>query len=121
MKATYRSNSAGTCCLSEMPILQARKVNAEPPKPPIPVPMVSEVPLVGRISTAPQIYNDCNESKIWAVAGRIAQSVSHVLRNHLTAICSNVEFMSESRTTDVEREELLEEVRAVIQNSWLIH
>jgi C4-dicarboxylate-specific signal transduction histidine kinase len=116
MKATYRSNSAGTCCLSEMPILQARKVNAEPPKPPIPVPLVSGVPLVGGISTAPQICNGCNESKILAVAGRIAQSVSHDLRNHLTAICSNVEFMSDSRTTDVERGELREEVRAVVQN-----
>ncbi|WP_353072032.1 HAMP domain-containing sensor histidine kinase [Tunturiibacter gelidiferens] len=116
MNATYRSNSAGTCCLSEMPILRARKVNAEPPKPPIPVPLVSEVPLVGGISTAPQICNGCKESKILAVAGRIAQSVSHDLRNHLTAIYSNVEFMSESRTTDVEREELREEVRAVIQD-----
>jgi signal transduction histidine kinase len=46
----------------------------------------------------------------------MAQSVSHDLRNHLTAIYSNVEFMSESRTTDVERKELLEEVRAVIQD-----
>jgi signal transduction histidine kinase len=46
----------------------------------------------------------------------MAQSVSHDLRNHLTAIYSNVEFMSESRTTDVDREELLEEVRAVIQD-----
>ena len=44
----------------------------------------------------------------------MAQSVSHDLRNHLAAIYSNVEFMSESRTTDVEREELLKEVRAVI-------
>jgi signal transduction histidine kinase len=47
--------------------------------------------------------------------GEMAQSISHDLRNHLAAIHSNVEFMSESRTTDVEREELLEEVRAVIQ------
>jgi signal transduction histidine kinase len=116
MKATYRSNSAGTCCLSEMPILLARKVNAEPPKPPIPVPLVSGVPLVGEISTAPQICNGGNESKILTVVGRIAQSVSHDLRNHLTAICSNVEFMSDSRTTDEERKELREEVRAVIQN-----
>jgi signal transduction histidine kinase len=68
------------------------------------------------MSTAPQKCNGCKESRTLAIAGRMAQSVSHDLRNHLTAIYSNVEFMSESRTTDVEREELLEEVRAVIQD-----
>jgi signal transduction histidine kinase len=46
----------------------------------------------------------------------MAQSVFYDLRNHLAAIYSNVEFISESRITDVEREELLEEVRTVIQD-----
>jgi signal transduction histidine kinase len=46
----------------------------------------------------------------------MAQSVSHDLRNHLSAVYSNVEFMSQSRTTEVEREELLEDVHAVIQH-----
>jgi signal transduction histidine kinase len=116
MKATYQQDSAGTSCLSEMPILRAREVNAVPPKPPTPGPLVSEVPPAGAMSTAPQICNGCKESKILAIAGRMAQLVSHDLRNHLTAVYSNVEFMSESRTTDVEREELLEEVRAVIRD-----
>jgi signal transduction histidine kinase len=116
MKATYQWDSAGTSCLSEMPILRAWEVNAVLPKPPTPGQLVSEVPPAGAMSTAPQICNGCKESKILAIAGRMAQSVSHDLRNHLTAIYSNVEFMSESRTTDVEREELLEEVRAVIQD-----
>jgi signal transduction histidine kinase len=99
-----------------MPILRAREVNAVLPKPSIPGPLVSEVPPARAMSTAPQKCNGCKESKTLAIAGRMAQSVSHDLRNHLTAIYSNVEFMSESRTTDVEREELLEEVRAVIQD-----
>lgn len=116
MKATYQWDSAGTSCLSEMPILRAREVNAVLPKPSIPGPLVSEVPSAGAMSTAPQKCNGCKESKTLAIAGRMAQSVSHDLRNHLTAIYSNVESMSESRTTDVEREELLEEVRAVIQD-----
>jgi hypothetical protein len=116
MKATYQWDSAGTSCLSEMPILRAREVNAVLPKPSIPGPLVSEVPPARAMSTAPQKCNGCKESKTLAIAGRMAQSVSHDLRNHLTAIYSNVEFMSESRTTDVEREELLEEVRAVIQD-----
>jgi hypothetical protein len=116
MKATYQWDSAGTNYLSEMPILRAREANALQPKPSIPGPPVSEVPPAGAKSTAPQKCNGCKESKTLAIGGRMAQSVSHDLHNHLTAIHSNIEFMSESRTTDVEREELLEEVRAVIQD-----
>jgi hypothetical protein len=116
MKATYQWNSARSRCLSEIPMLRAREVNAVQPKPPISEPPVGGVPSAGAMSTAPQICSGCRESKTLAIAGRMAQSVSHDLRNHLTAIYSNVEFMSESRTTDVEREELLEEVRGVIQD-----
>jgi hypothetical protein len=105
MKATYQWNSARTSCLSEMQILRAREVNAVLSKPSIPgPPPVSEVPSAGAMSAAPQTCNGCKESKTLAIAGRMAQSVSHDLRNHLTAIYSNVESMSESRTTDVERE-----------------
>jgi len=46
----------------------------------------------------------------------MAQSVSHDLRNHLSAIYCNVEFMSESRTTQAEREKLQQDVHAVIQD-----
>jgi signal transduction histidine kinase len=66
------------------------------------------------ISRIPQICNGCKECEALAIAGRMAQLVSHDLRNHLTAIYSNVEFISEPKTTDVEREDLLEEVRAVV-------
>jgi hypothetical protein len=41
MKATYQWDSAGTSCLSGMPILRAQ-VNAVFPKPPTPGPLVSE-------------------------------------------------------------------------------
>ena len=116
MKARYQWDSAGTSCLFEMPVSRAREVNAAFPKHPAPGQLMSEVPPVVATNTAPQICNGCKESKILVIAGRMAQSVSHDLRNHLTAIYSNVEFMSESRTTDVEREELLEEVRAVIED-----
>jgi signal transduction histidine kinase len=81
-----------------------------------PGPPVSEVPSVGIMSTAPQICSCCKEFKTLAIVGRMAQTVSHDLRNHLAAIYANVEFMSESRTTDVEREDLLGEVRAVIRD-----
>jgi hypothetical protein len=36
MKATYQWNSARSSCLSEMPVLRAREVNAVPPKPSVP-------------------------------------------------------------------------------------
>ncbi|WP_433965445.1 histidine kinase dimerization/phospho-acceptor domain-containing protein [Tunturiibacter gelidiferens] len=51
-----------------------------------------------------------------AIPETMAQSVSHDLRNHLSAIYSNVEFMSEPRTTQLEREKLLQDVHAVIQD-----
>jgi hypothetical protein len=116
MKDTYQRDYAGTSCLSEIQILRTKEVNAVRSKPSITGSPVSEVPSVGIMSTAPQICSGCKEFKTLAIAGRMAQSVSHDLRNHLAAIYSNVEFMSESRTTDVEREELLEEVRAVIRD-----
>jgi signal transduction histidine kinase len=97
-----------------MPIVRAREVNEVPPKPPIPEPLIARVSSEAGMNRVPQICNGCKECKALAIAGRMAQLVSHDLRNHLTAIYSNVEFMSESKTTNVEREELLEEVRAVV-------
>jgi len=44
------------------------------------------------------------------IAGRMAQLVSHDLSNHLTAIYSNVELISEYKATSVEREELLSKI-----------
>jgi hypothetical protein len=98
MKATHQWDSARTSCLSETTILRVREVNAVLPKPPTPGQLVSEVPLAGAMNTAPQICNGCKESKLLAIAGKMAQSVSHDLCYHLTAIYSNVEFMSESKT-----------------------
>ena len=66
------------------------------------------------MNRVPQICNGGKECKALAIAGRMAQLVSHDLRNHLTAIYSNVEFMSKSQTTNVERAKLLKEVQAVV-------
>ena len=46
-----------------------------------------------------------------ATIGRMASSVSHDLRHHLSAIYANAEFMSSPKTGDAERNELLMEVR----------
>jgi hypothetical protein len=97
-----------------MPILRAREVNEVPPKPPIPDLPIARVSSAAGMNRVPQICNGCKECKALTITGRLAQLVSHDLRNHLTAIYSNVEFMSESKATNVEREELLEEVRAVV-------
>lgn len=57
MKATCQWDSAGTSCLSEMPILRAMAANTVLPKPRTPGPLVSEVPPAGAMSTAPQIFD----------------------------------------------------------------
>jgi len=118
MKAKPKWSSTSTSCLSERAILRARvrEVNTMLPKPPISGMPVSEALSEGARSAAPQTCNGCKESRPLAITGRMAQSVSHDLRNHLSAVYSNVEFMSQSRTTEVEREELLEDVHAVIQH-----
>jgi hypothetical protein len=96
MKATYQWDSAGTSCLSEMPILRAWEVNAVLPKPPTPRQLVSEVPPAGAMSTAPQICNGCKESKILAITGKMAQSVSYDLRNHASkTLCVGLGFRRE--------------------------
>jgi signal transduction histidine kinase len=118
MKAKPKWSSTSTSCLSDRAILRARvrEVNTMLSKPPISGMPVSEALSEGARSAAPQICNGCKESRPLAITGRMAQSVSHDLRNHLSAVYSNVEFMSQSRTTEVEREELLEDVHAVIQH-----
>jgi signal transduction histidine kinase len=118
MKAKHQWNSAITSCLSDRAIPRARlrEVKTMRPKPPIPGLLPSEALSEGAMNTTPQICNVCKESRPLAITGRLAQSVSHDLRNHLSAIYSNVEFMSESRTTQAEREKLLQDVHAVIQD-----
>jgi hypothetical protein len=116
MKAKHQWNSAITSCLPDRAILRARlrEVKTMRSKPPIPGLLPSEALSEGAMNTPPQICNVCKESRPLAITGRLAQSVSHDLRNHLSAIYSNVEFMSESRTTQAEREKLLQDVHAVI-------
>lgn len=76
-------------------------------KPSIPGLLASETLSEGAMTTASQICNGCKGSTPLAIEGRMAQSVSHDLPNHLSAIYSNVEFMSESNTSQAEREKLL--------------
>ncbi|HVH86204.1 MAG TPA: HAMP domain-containing sensor histidine kinase, partial [Terriglobales bacterium] len=61
------------------------------------------------------------DSERLATIGRMASSISHDLRHHLSAIISNAEFLSDSRRAIAEREELYEEIRtAVVQMNELI-
>jgi signal transduction histidine kinase len=49
-----------------------------------------------------------------ATIGRMASSISHDLRHHLSAMYANAEFMSDPRIDSNERQELLREVRAAV-------
>jgi signal transduction histidine kinase len=55
------------------------------------------------------------EAERLATIGRMASSVSHDLRHHLSAIYANAEFMSLARTSSEERLDLLVEVREGVQ------
>jgi signal transduction histidine kinase len=55
------------------------------------------------------------ESDRLATIGRMASSVSHDLRHHLSAIYANAEFMSLDKTGYGERLELLLEIREAVQ------
>jgi signal transduction histidine kinase len=58
---------------------------------------------------------DLLESDRLATIGRMASSVSHDLRHHLSAIYANAEFMSLGQTGSDERLELLLEVKEAVQ------
>jgi signal transduction histidine kinase len=49
-----------------------------------------------------------------ATIGRMASSISHDLRHHLSAMYANAEFMSDSRIDSDERQDLFREVRAAV-------
>ncbi len=51
-----------------------------------------------------------------ATIGRMASSISHDLRHHLSAIYANAEFMSLARTSEPERVELLLEVKEAVRD-----
>lgn len=56
------------------------------------------------------------ESDRLATIGRMASSISHDLRHHLSVIYANAEFMSLEQTGKDERVELLAEVQDAVQN-----
>jgi signal transduction histidine kinase len=60
--------------------------------------------------------NELLESDRLATIGRMASSVSHDLRHHLSAIYANAEFMSLSQAGTEERRELLLEVKEAVQD-----
>ncbi|HWC16139.1 MAG TPA: HAMP domain-containing sensor histidine kinase [Terriglobales bacterium] len=61
------------------------------------------------------------DSERLATIGRMASSISHDLRHHLSAIMSSAEFLSDTRREIAEREELYEEIRiAVVQMNEMI-
>lgn len=81
---------------------------------------VSEIRGIRRLSNQvveelPRAKARLIESETLAMTGRMAQFISHDLRNQLSTICASVEFMSELRRTPSEREQLLEDVHVVIQ------
>jgi signal transduction histidine kinase len=51
-----------------------------------------------------------------ATIGRMASSISHDLRHHLSAMYANAEFMSDSKIDNAERQELLTEVNAAVHS-----
>lgn len=55
------------------------------------------------------------DSERLATIGRMASSISHDLRHHLSAMYANAEFMSDGSIPQAEREGLLEEVRIAVQ------
>ena len=60
--------------------------------------------------------NELLDSDRLATIGRMASSVSHDLRHHLSAIYANAEFMSHPQVSSDERVELLTEVREAVQD-----
>jgi len=57
---------------------------------------------------------DLLDSERQATIGRMASSISHDLRHHLSAMYANAEFMCEAKLPDAEREELFKEVQTAI-------
>jgi signal transduction histidine kinase len=55
------------------------------------------------------------ESARLAIIGRMASSISHDLRHYLSAVYANAEFLSHAGASELEREELMAEVKLAIQ------
>lgn len=59
---------------------------------------------------------DLVQSERLATIGRMASSISHDLRHHLSAIYANAEFICDPKLAQPEREELLVDVRAAVHD-----
>lgn len=55
------------------------------------------------------------ESARLAIIGRMASSISHDLRHYLSAVYANAEFLSHAGASELEREELMAEVKLAVQ------
>jgi len=118
MKATQTWSSARPKSLAQEAIFLAKagEIETTPTKPAVSGLPVSKAAPDGGVSAPTQTCNSCKESGPLAITGRMAQAVSHDLRNHLSVIYSNVEFMATSAATDPERETLMEAVRAAVRD-----
>jgi signal transduction histidine kinase len=58
---------------------------------------------------------DLLDSERLATIGRMASSISHDLRHYLSAMYANAEFMSNGNISQLEREELMLEVKTAVQ------
>jgi signal transduction histidine kinase len=63
-----------------------------------------------------QSQKELVQSERLATIGRMASSISHDLRHHLSAIYANAEFMCNPDLAQSEREELLTEVRTAVHD-----
>lgn len=57
------------------------------------------------------------ESERLATIGRMASSVSHDLRHYLAAVYANAEFLVDPRLSQLERDELFEEIRMAVHGT----
>jgi signal transduction histidine kinase len=57
---------------------------------------------------------DLLQAERLATIGRMASSISHDLRHHLSAMYANAEFLIAENTPQAEREELFEEIRTAV-------
>jgi signal transduction histidine kinase len=62
-----------------------------------------------------QTQQELLEAERLATIGRMASSISHDLRHHLSAVYANAEFLGYSSPVDKERVELLGEIRMAVQ------
>jgi signal transduction histidine kinase len=55
------------------------------------------------------------ESARLAIIGRMASSISHDLRHYLSAVYANAEFLSHAGASELEREELMADIKLAVQ------